>query len=508
MASLVRILAEQARRRPERLACVVGDDQRTYGELAAEVLRFACGLRRLGLKPGDRIGLYVPNSIEYVVAFYGSMRAGLIANPINSVFTPSEVQYLLADSEASAVVSTPELFAGIAGTLDQLKIAHAVTTGSGSERHLAFADLLAGGDGDLEFVDDSAAACLPYSSGTTGYPKGIIHTHDSLTAQAIQSADHLQMRPHDTIVEALPLVHLYPGNIIMGGVIVAGAGLIVQPRFDPPAFVELMGRYRVTACAGVPTTYAMLCQVPEQRVAAADLGSLEVAYSAGAPLPSRIRSEFRRLYGVRVLDCYGITEAAGNLTAMLRYGDAPELSCGLPYPRTDIRIVDLDDNDVPEGEVGELIARGPQIMSGYWNRSKDTEVTLRGGYLHTGDLARRDEDGFYFIVDRKKDMIIVGGYNVYPAELENVIQSHPAVGMCAVFGVPDEVKGEKPWAAVVPKAGATVDPADLEQHCRRSLAAYKVPRRFIVVDELPKSSVGKILRRQLRDQYAAQASDH
>jgi long-chain acyl-CoA synthetase len=256
----------------------------------------------------------------------------------------------------------------------------------------------------------------------------------------------------------------------------------------------------------VPTTYALLCQLPEQQVAALGLDQLQVAFSAGAPLAGSIRSGFRGLFGADVLDCYGITEAAGNLVANLRYGDHPELSCGVPYPLTDVRIVDPLDQDVPAGEVGELIARGPQIMTGYWNRPEATAETLRGGWFHTGDLARRDERGFYFIVDRKNDLILTGGYNVYPAEVEDVLQSHPAVAMCAVFGIPDEIKGEKPWAAVVPRAGATVDAAALDAHCREQLAAYKVPRRFLIVDELPRSSVGKILRRELRATFTQKES--
>ena len=203
-----------------------------------------------------------------------------------------------------------------------------------------------------------------------------------------------------------------------------------------------------------------------------------------------------------MLDCYGITEAAGNWSRACATASRPDLSCGVPYPLTEVRIVDADDNDLPPGEVGELIARGPQIMTGYWGRPDATAETLRDGWLHTGDLARRDANGFFFIVDRTKDLILSGGYNVYPAEVEEVLQAHPSVAMCAVLGIPDDIKGEKPWAAVVPSRGAEVDVAALDDHCRAQLAAYKVPRRFLVVDERPRSSVGKILRRELRARYA------
>jgi long-chain acyl-CoA synthetase len=506
MASLVRVIEDQASRHADSLACVIGADRRSYGELADEVLRFASALRRLGLRSGDRLSLYLPNCVEYVPCFYGAMRAGLVANPINGAFTRAEVDYLLEDSGAAGIVSTPEGLANLGFTPDGPAPRVVISTGEAPWPWHSLASLMAGPADSVPPPSDDAPACLPYSSGTTGRSKGITHTHDSLAMQAILSANHLQFRPADVLVQALPLVHLYPGNIIMGGLFVAGATMVVQPAFDPPSFAELLAAHEATACAGVPTTYAMLCQLPEQQVTSLDLSRLAIAFSAGAPLPGSIRSGFQSLFGADVLNCYGITEAAGDLVACLRYGGQPDLSCGVPYPLTEVRIVDPDDNDVPPGEVGELIARGPQIMTGYWGRPDATAETLRGGWLHTGDLARRDENGFYFIVDRTKDLILCGGYNVYPAEVEEVLQAHASVAMCAVFGIPDDIKGEKPWAAVVASRGAEVDVAALDKHCRARLAAYKVPRRYLVVDELPRSSVGKILRRELRTRYSAEAA--
>jgi long-chain acyl-CoA synthetase len=506
MASLVRVIEDQASRHADSLACVIGADRRSYGELADEVLRFASALRRLGLRSGDRLSLYLPNCVEYVPCFYGAMRAGLVANPINGAFTRAEVDYLLEDSGAAGIVSTPEGLANLGFTPDGPAPRVVISTGEAPWPWHSLASLMAGPADSVPPPSDDAPACLPYSSGTTGRSKGITHTHDSLAMQAILSANHLQFRPADVLVQALPLVHLYPGNIIMGGLFVAGATMVVQPAFDPPSFAELLAAHEATACAGVPTTYAMLCQLPEQQVTSLDLSRLAIAFSAGAPLPGSIRSGFQSLFGADVLNCYGITEAAGDLVACLRYGGQPDLSCGVPYPLTEVRIVDPDDNDVPPGEVGELIARGPQIMTGYWGRPDATAETLRGGWLHTGDLARRDENGFYFIVDRTKDLILCGGYNVYPAEVEEVLQAHASVAMCAVFGIPDDIKGEKPWAAVVASRGAEVDVAALDRHCRARLAAYKVPRRYLVVDELPRSSVGKILRRELRTRYSAEAA--
>jgi long-chain acyl-CoA synthetase len=516
MASLVKAIEEHAASRAGATACVIGPQRRSYGELGDQILRFASALRQLGFRPGDRLSLYLPNGVEYVICFYGAMRAGLVANLINGAFTRAEVHYLLSDSGAAGIVSTPELLAriGIAdeepgaeqiggGPASRLRVV--ISTGSARPPWHSLASLLASPPDPVPMPPDDAPACLPYSSGTTGRSKGIVHTHDSLGMQAELSANHLQLRADDVLVQALPLVHLYPGNIIMGGLFVAGATMVVQPAFDPPAFPALLAGHHATACAGVPTTYAMLCQLPEEHTSGLDLGQLGIAFSAGAPLPGSIRSAFRSRFGADVLNCYGITEAAGNLVANLRYGDRPDLSCGVPYPLTEVRIVDPEGSDVPAGGIGELIARGPQIMTGYWNRPDATRTTLADGWLHTGDLARQDDRGFYFIVDRTKDLILCGGYNVYPAEVEEVLQSHPSVAMCAVFAVPDEIKGEKPWAAVVPGLGEQIDVAALDSHCRESLASYKVPRRFVVVDDLPRSSVGKILRRELRARYAPEA---
>ncbi len=502
MTTLVRELDRHGESVPGRTACVVGDESRGYGELAAQVRAFAAALLELGLRPGDRVSLYLPNCVDYVVGFYGAMRAGMVANPVNGALTPREVEYLLTDSAASLLVTTPANLSRLSDVVGRLPGLRVVTTGAERiEGCPELTELLARPDSDLPFPPGSAPACLPYSSGTTGLPKGIVHTHDSMSMQAVLSANRLQLRADDVLVQAMPLVHLFGGNIIMGGLLVAGATMVAQPAFDPPAFADVLSAARATTCAGVPTTYAMLSRLPDEHLARLDLSAFQVAISAGAPLASSIRERFGDRFGARVLDCYGITEAAGNLTGSLRYGETPDLSCGLPYPMTEIRVVDAEDRDVPTGEVGELIARGPQIMAHYWERPEASAESLRGGWLHTGDLARRDEAGFFYIVDRKNDMIICAGYNIYPAEVEEVIQSYPDVELCAVFGVEDPVKGEIPWAAVVPVDGR-LDADELENHCRERLAHYKVPRRFLLVDDIPRSSVGKLLRRELRKRYS------
>ncbi|MCP2300070.1 long-chain acyl-CoA synthetase [Nocardia amikacinitolerans] len=506
MTTLMRELDQRAEENPSVIACRIGNRSQTFGELAQQVRLFAAALLELGLEPGDRVSLYLPNSVEYVTCWYGAMRAGMVANPINAALSPREVEFLLDDSGAQVLVTTANLAGKLGEILSErtelrLIVADADISASG----LTLADLLTGGERDVPYPPGDAAACLPYSSGTTGRPKGVVHSHDSLSAQAVLSANALQLRTGDILVHALPLVHLFAGNIVMGGLLVAGATMVVQPSFDPSGFVDLLAETRATACAGVPANYAMLTRLPDDNVRLGPTDALQVAFSAGAPLPTAIREGFRARFGAPVLNCYGITEAGGNLAASLRYGETPDLSCGIVYPRTELRIVDSDDNPVPAGEVGELVARGPQIMTGYWRRPSATAQALRGGWFHTGDLARFDADGYLYIVDRRNDLIVSGGYNVYPAEVEDVLQEHPGVESCAVFGIEDSVKGEKPWAAVVP-ANAAVDVESLESFCRERLAAYKVPRRFVVVDEIPRNSLGKLQRGVLRKRYSPESS--
>lgn len=507
VTTLVGELDRHGQASPDKIACAIGSARCSYAELAARVRAFAGAALELGMRPGDRVSLYLPNSIDYVVCFYGAMRAGLIANPINGALTPSEVHYLLADSGASALVTTPQLLAQLKAEIARpLELLQVITT-ERVDGCLTLPDLLTRPDRELPLPPPSAPACLPYSSGTTGRPKGILHSHGSLSMQAVLSANRLQLRPADVLVQAMPLVHLFAGNIIMGGLLVAGATMVVQPSFEAAAFARLLADEGATACAGVPTTYAMLVQLPDDQAADLDVSALQIAVCAGAPLASAIQRRFQDRFGAPVLNCYGITEAAGNLTGSLRYGDTPNLSCGLPYPMTEIRVVDEDDEDVAVGEVGELIARGPQIMVGYWQLPEATATTLRNGWLHTGDLARRDEAGYLYIVDRKNDMIISGGYNVYPAEIEEVLAAHPDVALCAAFGVEDPIKGEKPWAVVVPASGQ-IDLNALDVFCRQRLSRYKAPRRYLVVDqnEIPRSSVGKVLRRELRKKYSPAAA--
>jgi long-chain acyl-CoA synthetase len=415
------------------------------------------------------------------------------------MFKKAEIKYIVNDSGSEMLITTPELVSNVSEIRDELPLLNEIIlTGE------AFNNLLEKGSESPPAVDiqPDDNMFLAYSSGTTGNPKGVVHTHFSAAAQAIGTANRLGLSYNDKIITSLPLFHLYGGNIILGGAIVAGSCLVVHPRFDAEKILSSMAKYRVNIIAGVPTMFAYFNAVPANVINKYDLACLDFSVSAGSILFPKVFYEFKELYGARILDCYGITEAAGNLSGNYKYGKEVPGSAGTPYPFTDIKIVDDNDNPVPTGEIGELIARAPQIMKEYWKLPQETAEALKGGYLHTGDLAKLDENGYVSIVDRKKDLIITGGFNIYPAEVENYMNVHPKVGQSAMFSVQDEAKGEIGCAAIVLKEGMSATEEEIISYCRSQMATYKCPRKVIFLESLPVNAMNKILRRKLRDTFS------
>jgi long-chain acyl-CoA synthetase len=439
-ADLGQILARSAARFGAKPALVAAGRTFTYRQLHDLCDRAAGGLRELGVRPGDRVSLYSPNRWEWVVAYHAALRAGAVVNPINVMLTPEEVAFVLNDCGAAAI----------------------------------------------------------FTSGTTGHPKGAMQSHRAVYLNtAVLFA--LQARTdRDVMLNALPLPHVY-GNIVMNGTFMVGATLVMMERFDPAQALAEIARHQVTVFDGVPTMYAMMLADPS--LSGTDLSSLRICAVGGQTMPVAKMQEWEQRSGAPLLELWGMTELGGAGTSNCVYAPNVHGSIGFALPGLEARVGALDDArvTVPDGEPGELMVRGPLVMLGYYGNEEATKATIEpDGWMHTGDIATRDDEGHYFIVDRRKDLIITGGFNVYPAEIERVVAAHPAVAMVAVGSVPDETRGELARAYVVLRPGATATEAEIIEHCRPHLAAYKLPRSVSFVPDLPKTSTGKVMRRELR----------
>ncbi|MFI6808995.1 long-chain fatty acid--CoA ligase [Streptomyces luteogriseus] len=490
MANLAQFLVETAARQPERPALRLGTDTTTYAELDERSARAAALLRAAGVQPGDRVALMLPNVPEFVVLYYGALRAGAIVVPMNPLLKERETAYHLTDSGAVLLLEwhrTPgEGAQGAAATGVRTMAVEPV----------AFAALLAGHEPLTEVArtaDDDVAVLL-YTSGTTGKPKGAALTHGGLRHNTDVNAVHVQrMTPEDVVVGCLPLFHIFGQICTMSVAIRSGASLTLVPRFDPQTVLDTIARDRATVFEGVPTMYAALLQHPT----GADVSTLRMCVSGGASLPVEVLHGFEERFGCAVLEGFGMSETSPVVT--FNHPDRPRKagSIGTPIKDVEVRLLDEKGQDVGTDAIGELVVRGPNVMKGYWNRSEETAAAVPDGWLRTGDMARQDEDGYLYIVDRKKDMIIRGGYNVYPREIEEVLHEHPAVALAAVVGVPDRKLGEEIAAAVVLRPGARATPEELRQHVKGRVAAYKYPRLVWLADTLPMGPSGKILKREI-----------
>ncbi|PWR21681.1 AMP-binding protein [Zavarzinia compransoris] len=493
---------DAARRFGDAVALTLpGQGSLTFHEIDQRAGRFAGGLAALGIGPGDRVVLHLPNGWEWIAAYHALARLGAVVVPANILLSPQEVGYAAADSGAKALILPAE-------RRDAVPVpAGAIVIAPGGDAE--FEALLASGYRAPVAVRPDDLFTIGYTSGTTGRPKGAMLSHRCVfSSMAATATIHVRHRG-DTVLSALPLPHVY-GNIVMNAAFQSGMRLVLLPRFDAGEVLRLIEIERVTLFEGVPTMYYQMLAHPD--IAAAALGSLTRCTVGGQTMPTAKIEAVVSRFGCPLLELWGMTEVAGPAVTHSPYWPPRLGSIGLPVPGVEARIADLADpaRDAGPGQAGELVVRGPLVTQGYWNNPAATAETIDpAGWLATGDIARMDEDGYIFIVDRKKDLIITAGYNVYPAELEQVIAMHPAVAMVAVAGVPDADKGEIAQAFVVRHSGAALDEAELLLHCRHHLAAYKIPRRIAFVSDLPKTSTGKILRRSLRDDARSQgAANH
>ena len=486
MANLARNMESAADRHPDRTAVRLDDYTVTYPQLLAQTALVAGLLGAQGIQPGDRVGLMLPNVPHFPAIYYGILRAGAVVVPMNPLLKAREVEYYLGDSGAKLLFAWPEV-AGEAGKGSEVAGATMIQTDDG------WASLLAAQTPTPGIVERDGAdtAVILYTSGTTGRPKGAELTHDNLARNCEVAARTLMTVTHeDVMIGCLPLFHSFGQTSVMNVAFHAGAELTLVARFDATKVLEVIQRDGVTVLQGVPTMYFGLLHHPDR--GEADLSRLRICVSGGASMPVEVLHAFESAFGAIILEGYGLSETSP--IASFNKPDRPRKpgSIGTAIEGTEMKLV-----DVSEEGVGEIAIRGHNIMKGYWANPEATATAIPDGWFRSGDLAKQDEDGYFYIVDRKKDLIIRGGYNVYPREVEEVLYEHPAVAEAAVIGVPHQEWGEEVAAAVALKPGTTATEQELIDFVKERIAAYKYPRQLWIMDALPKTATGKILRREV-----------
>jgi fatty-acyl-CoA synthase len=499
-------LARHARRSPGAPAITFEGLTRTYAQLDERVSRLAAALRERGVAAGDRVAILALNGIEYIETVLAVARLGAISVPVNFRYVDAEAHYVLSDSGARAMVVGAPLEALASAARAGTEVATVLSWGAVDAGAESYEDAVAAAapNADLPEIADGDAAFIMYTSGTTGRPKGAVLTHRNLLLHATSYLTHFGVAPEDrTWLAGSPLFHIAGVSSLISYLYLGGRTVLTPSgQFDARQMVELMARERVSACFFVPAQWQQICALPD--LAAHDLSALRrIVWGAAPASTTLIRAMIDSFPQAEVVTVFGQTECS-PVTTVLRGADALRKigSVGTPMLNVEVRVVDDAMNDVATGEVGEIVYRGPTVMSEYWHKPAETADAFEGGWFHSGDLVRCDEDGFFWVVDRKKDMIISGGENIYCAEVEDALAGHPGIADLTIIGIPDDRWGEVPLAVLVPRdpsAPPTLD--DLDEFCSTRLAGYKRPRRVEVVSELPRNAGGKVLKRTLREKY-------
>ncbi len=498
MTSLSVNLVASKESNPNRVALHCDDLQFTFAEFDAAAARVATLLERAGIEPGDRVGVMLPNTPAFAFAFYGIMYRGAVAVPMNPLLKFREVSYYLSNSGTKALFAAPAFADEATAGADEVGAQCWIVDDAGLAELIAD---LPRQDSPVERGHDDVAVIL-HTSGTTGKPKGAMLTHGNLGRNAEVSVRTLvETGPDDVVMGCLPLFHVFGLTCGLNGAVLAGATLTLIPRFDPRKALEVIERDGVTVFEGVPTMYSALLSVADEASPDATR-SLRTCVSGGAALPVQVLNDFEKAFGCTVLEGYGLSESSPAAAFNHPHRERKAGSIGTPIDGVQMRVVDLDGVEVPQGQTGEIQIRGHNVMKGYWNLPDATKATITAdGWLNTGDVGREDEDGYFYIVDRTKDMIIRGGYNVYPREIEEVLYEHPAVAEAAVIGMPHDSLGEEVGAVVALKKDALeegkVTADELRNYVKERVAAYKYPRRVWLVDTLPKGPTGKVQKRDI-----------
>lgn len=528
-------LANSAARYPKQTALVYLGSRISYRQLKDEVDALAAALAALGLRQGDRVGIMLPNCPQAVIAYYATLSLGAVTVMTNPLYVERELEHQWGDAGVEFVISLDLFWPQIEVVRDRLALKHIILGGiqdymplikrtlapielkrkgkwvgvTYGERVHAFKKLIGGKypvPPSVEIKPDDIA-CLQYTGGTTGLPKGAMLTHRNLLASLRQIRTFLLYEQNEGELIALaimPFFHVYGMNAMMNMAVHMAATLVLIPQPEIKAIVDAIVAERPTFFAGIPALFVALNNY--HTIDQVDLTSIKAVFSGAAPLPVDVMAQFEARTGARIAEAYGMTEASSVTHVNPLHGQRKFGSIGVPIIGTDAKIVDADDpgKELGVGEEGELMVKGPQVMRGYWQRDEETATAIIDGWLRTGDIARMDEEGYFYIVDRKKDLILSAGYNVYPREVEEVLYQHPKVETAAVIGLPDGVRGEKIAAYLTLLPGETATASEIRNFCRERLAPYKQPRKIIFRDELPKSLAGKVLRRQLREEALAE----
>ncbi|MDL1898053.1 long-chain fatty acid--CoA ligase [Anaerolineae bacterium CFX7] len=542
------LLDNAAAEYPDRAAVIFGavahklpgqpllDAALSYRALREAVNRFANALAQMGVKKGDRVAIYLPNSPQFAIAYYGALKAGAVIAPVNPIYTPRELEFILQDSGAETIVALSQFYPKLQEVRAKTKLKRAIVANikeyfpsllktlftlamEKKEGHrveiaagdLWFQDVLksAGTVPPKVDVQSNDDAVLLYTGGTTGLPKAAQLTHHNLLANVVQLRAWIPWAKegNEGFLTALPLFHSYAMTTCLNmGMLLAGTLILIPNPRDLEHLLKAIDRHKPSFFPGVPTLYTAIINNPN--VTKYNLKSIRACLSGAAGLPLEVAKKFGEITGGRLVEGYGLSETSPVVTANPLFGENRIGTIGVPIPDTDVKLFDVEtgDKEVAVGEAGELCVKGPQVMKGYWNKPEETAKTIRDGWLHTGDVAVMDADGYFRIVDRLKEMIISGGYNIYPREIEEVLYQHPAVFEAAAIGVPDAYRGESAKAFVVLKPGQKATAEELIAFCKQNLAPYKVPRAIEFRDTLPKTMIGKILRRELVAEEKAKAA--
>lgn len=482
---------------PDKYAYIYEGKSVTYKELNQQVDRLAAGLSAQGFGKGDRVALILDNSPEFVIAYYGILRLGACVVPINPMFTQGEISYILDNSQAKAVIANVSVESKLSELTEKSKSIKLVIYVDAKNQEWTWERLMETFTLSFEspFICQEDLAVILYTSGTTGKPKGAMLSHRNLASNAESISKLIEMHDEDRVIAVLPMFHVFCMTISLNAPIACGATVIILPRFSPLDVVSTIREKKGTLFVGVPTMYNFIYQLPE--ATAEDFLSVRLCISGGASIPIELLQKFQNKYNVSILEGYGLSETSPLVAINPLKGIRKPGSIGLDIPGVKTKVVDEDRKELSMGEVGELVVQGPNVMKGYLEMPEATAASLIDGWFYTGDLAKMDEEGYIYIVDRKKDIIIVGGYNVYPREVEEVLYQHPSIVETSVVGVPDEGYGEIVKAYIVVK-DEQITKDDIIHFCQDKLVKYKLPRQVEFLKDLPKNSTGKILRRELR----------